>query len=69
MESIDAVMIIECEDNPSTESYLEAWSTLIKSGQVWSLQGFYGRGATQLIDSWIISSDGIIDWDEVNDRL
>ena len=69
METIDAVMIIECEDNPEIESYLEAWATLIESGQCWQLQGFYGRTASNLIDEGIISEDGTINWDEVYNRV
>jgi len=69
MNAVDAVMIIECETDPSTEDYLNAWSTLIESGQCWQLQGFYGRTATHLIEQGIISSEGIINWNEVNSRL
>ena len=69
METLDAVMIIECVDNPEIESYLEAWASLIKSGACWSLQGFYGRTATSLIEQGIISEDGTIDWDEVYNRV
>ena len=67
MENLDAVMIIETEDNPSMEDYLSAWSQLIETGAVWSLQGSYGRGATSLIERGVISSDGVINWELVEE--
>lgn len=62
----DAVEIIE-ELVPSTSGdYLRAWAYLIRTGTVWQLQGFYGRGATDLIDNGIISSTGRVQWTEVD---
>ena len=69
METIDAVMIIETEENPELDTYLEAWACLIKSRLVWSLQGFYGRTAKSLIDRGIVSNDGTINWDTVNELV
>jgi hypothetical protein len=55
-----------CEgENASAKDQLRAWAYLIKTGQCWSLQGFYGRSVSRLIESGIISSEGIINWDKV----
>lgn len=56
-----------CEGEDATlEEQLQAWAYLIKTGQCWSLQGWFGRSASRLIDDGIISSKGVIDWDLVN---
>ena len=40
------------EEHTEEEIY-EAWQWLIDSGDCWKLQGFYGRGASQLIRAGI----------------
>ena len=53
-----------CEGEDATvEQQAEAWAYLIKSGQAWKLQGFFGRTATQLIENEIISAEGVINWE------
>ena len=42
---------------------------LIKSGQVWVLQGYYGRMANALIKSGIITQQGEVQWDMVDEDL
>lgn len=37
------------DDEPTEEQVVEAWQFLIDTGVVWQMQGFYGRGATELI--------------------
>lgn len=55
-----------CEgEGASKEEQIEAWAYLIKSGQAWSLQGWFGRNATNLIEAGYISKDGIIDWEQL----
>jgi len=50
-----------CEgEGASEEEQLEAWAYLIKTGQCWSLQGWFGRNAQGLIDDGIISKEGEI---------
>jgi hypothetical protein len=67
--SYEACAIIErfADFDPSQEQELEAWAYLIKTGDCWSLQGFYGREATRLIEQGLISREGEVNWDLVND--
>lgn len=48
---------IEASDQ---DDVIRAWAYLIKTGLCWSLQGYFGRTAGQLIHNGIISKDGII---------
>ncbi len=51
MDSFTAISIIEGlidVDNEDLET--DAWQTLIDSGLVWQLQGWYGRTAKRLIE-------------------
>ena len=53
-----------CEgDNASRDEQIEAWAYLIKTGLAWSLQGWFGRTASSLIDANIIDKEGNINWD------
>ena len=58
----------EGEDATPTEQ-IEAWAYLIKTGLCWSLQGSFGRAASGIIERGIISKEGIIDWDLVDELL
>ena len=61
-DSYTACSIVEGfsgEENTEQE-HLEAWAYLIKTGQCWSLQGWYGRSAASLIEAGIISKEGVI---------
>ncbi len=51
-------------DDPNDQ--YRAWAFLIKSGSAWSLQGFYGRGAMDMINAGIISKQGDINWDMID---
>lgn len=57
MDSHTAVGIaegfIECE---SEEQAIEAWQTLINTGMVWQLQGWFGRTAKWLIEEGICTN-------------
>jgi hypothetical protein len=67
--SYDACAIVEAftDSYPTKEELLEAWAYLIKTGDCWRLQGFYGRGAASLITQNIISEEGEINWENVAD--
>ena len=54
MNTFDAVMTIECDDNATQSDILQAFQFLVDSGDVWSLQGWYGRTAKALIDEGLI---------------
>ena len=62
MSDIDVVgLIMEFEEGEiSDKHFLELFGELIRTGQVWSLQGFYGRTARDLIDQGHISPEGEI---------
>lgn len=51
MSTFDAIMNIECNDECTEELYIQSFQTLIDSGDVWGLQGFYGRTAMALIEA------------------
>lgn len=57
MTSYIACSIAEgfCEgESASKEEQLTAWQWLIDTGTCWNLQGWYGRTATDLVDSGAI---------------
>ena len=50
MDNFEATMIAEgVYEADSQEHYIAAWQHLIDTGIVWSLQGWFGRTATELI--------------------
>jgi hypothetical protein len=52
MDNFTATMIAEgVEEVETEEEYLEAWQHLIDTGLCWQLQGWFGRTATDLINS------------------
>lgn len=57
MDICTATMIAEGVDEcDSEEVMIEAWQTLIDTGVVWSLQGWFGRTAKSLIEDGICLS-------------
>jgi hypothetical protein len=70
MDSYTACSIVEgFSDEPATpKETLEAWAYLIKTGQCWSLQGWYGRSAASLIENGYISKTGKINWNVIEKR-
>ena len=46
----NAVMIAEGAMDPTpTMSYVDAWQHLVDTGEVWKLQGWFGRAAARMI--------------------
>jgi len=52
---LDAVLIAEGEMEPTPSmSYVEAWQHLVNTGEVWKLQGWFGRAAFRMISQGTI---------------
>ena len=53
MDTFTAISIIErfCGYEPTEDETIKAWQSIIDSGQVWGLQGKYGRTASDLINA------------------
>jgi hypothetical protein len=45
---------------------VQFFADMIKSGDVWSLQGHYGRNAMAIIEAGIVDREGNIDEDMLN---
>ena len=59
-----------CEgEGASAVQQTEAWAFLIATGACWSLQGWFARNASSMIDGGLISKTGQIDWETVDMRL
>ena len=59
-----------CEGEDATqEEQLEAWAYLIMTGLCWSLQGWFGRVASTMIDDSVIAIDGTINWDMLDELV
>ena len=60
MDMIDKLMAYE-EGMLDGAGMVYLFSELIKNGMAWSLQGHYGRMASLLIETGILTKDGDID--------
>ena len=50
LTNLEATLIAEGVQEPeSDEQYIQAWQHLIDTGLAWSLQGFFGRTASAMI--------------------
>jgi len=58
MDNYIAVSIAEgfCDFEPTEERQIEAWQHLIDTGLAWSLQGWFGRRATELIEQGVCTA-------------
>ena len=59
-DAYTACAIIEgfCDCEHTALDEYKAWAYLIANGDVWHLQGFYGRNATQLIENGLVTKTG-----------
>tara|TARA_R110002020_G_scaffold471742_1_gene699089 strand:+ start:362 stop:562 length:201 start_codon:yes stop_codon:yes gene_type:complete len=55
MTPYEAVMIAEGTQPAHYDEQITAWQFLVNSGLAWSLQGFFGRTATYLIQEGLVS--------------
>jgi len=51
----------------SKNEKLQAWGYLIKTGDVWNLEKRYGRTAARYIEESIISEEGILNWELIEE--
>ena len=54
MNNYDAVMIAEGVIEVDEDKQIEAWQHLVDTGLAWSLQGWFGSTAMDLIEQGII---------------
>ena len=58
MDSYRAVALAEGFEDGTEEEILSAWQYLVDTGLAWSLQGWFGRTASALIDAGYIQPKG-----------
>ena len=51
MTNLQAIEIAEGYKIVSRDQYVAAWQHLIDTGLAWSLQGWFGRNASKMIES------------------
>jgi len=57
-----------CEGEDATaEQQAEAWAVIIKYKLYKGLQGWFGRNASELINTEIVDEEGTINWEKLND--
>lgn len=56
-------------EDATLEEQIEAWAYLIEGEHYISLQGFYGRTASLLLNEGYISKEGYIDWERIENEL
>lgn len=60
MDNFQACSLAEGFAEGTPTQVLQAWAYLIKTGLVWTLQGYYGRTAHDLLTGGIIAPNGDI---------
>jgi len=58
MDTYTAIGLAEGFIEGTPAERLEAWAYLIKTGMCWTLQGFFGRTASALIEDGVVSPEG-----------
>lgn len=59
-----------CEgENANAKDIIRAWSYLCGTKIGYKLQGWFGKTITGLIEHEILSEDGTVDWDNINNKL
>ena len=54
LTNLEAMTIAEGNQEPdSDEQYIQAWQQLIDTGLAWTLQGFFGRTASAMIQNGV----------------
>jgi hypothetical protein len=53
MDAFRAVMIAEGEEEADEATQIAAWQYLIDTGMCWTLQGWFGRAAMELIEDGV----------------
>jgi hypothetical protein len=64
-EEIPIDKLSECNSNDAS---VEAWAIIIKYKLWKGLQGWFGRNAEAILNSKIVSEDGTINWDELENN-
>ena len=59
-----------CEGEDATaEEQIEAWAVLIKTKLCYSLQGWFGRTASDMLEKSFIDEEGNINWEEIESNI
>lgn len=57
------------EDADNEKDIVRAWSYLIGTRLAYSLQGSFGRQASIFIDRGLISEDGTVNWEKIEQLI
>jgi len=69
INELNAVAVAEGWEESPLNDALTAWAYLIRTGLCWQLQGYFGRHAAYFIENGIITPEGDIDWNVVDELI